>query len=231
MIVVGLAAAVVALVLEPAGLVSVVEALHLAGATGRLQTFDFSFDLTEPIPSGRAPSAALFLFCSYFGTRPEPGAALPDGAVDRRGAQSLLMSAYWKIPLQALILIDRRAAVPLLSLRPAAAAVQPRARRRDRAAEPRRADMQALERRFAAAFDARQQRPADLAAAQRPDDRRAHRAAFSATDACGSTRTCRRCAAKPWRRAQVTGRQAATTTSTTCSPRSSCSRCRWGSSA
>ena len=36
---------------------------------------------------------------------PEPGAALPRGEVGGRGADSLLISAYWKIPLQALVLL------------------------------------------------------------------------------------------------------------------------------
>ena len=37
-------------------------------ATGRLQTFDFSFDLTNQYTFWSGTIAALFLFCSYFGT-------------------------------------------------------------------------------------------------------------------------------------------------------------------
>ena len=60
----------------------------------------------RPIPSGSGRSARLFLMLSYFGMRPEPGAALPDREVDRTTrAHSLFMSAYWKIPLQALVML------------------------------------------------------------------------------------------------------------------------------
>ena len=45
-----------------------VEALKIAGATGRMQTFDFSFDLTNQYTFWSGTIAALFLFCSYFGT-------------------------------------------------------------------------------------------------------------------------------------------------------------------
>jgi Na+/proline symporter len=68
LIVFGLVAAVVVLVAGlPAG-VSVGDALHLAGATGRLRTFDFTFDLTNQYTFWSGTIAALFLFCSYFGT-------------------------------------------------------------------------------------------------------------------------------------------------------------------
>ena len=44
------------------------EALAHRGATGRLQTFDFTFDLTNQYTFWSGTIAALFLFCSYFGT-------------------------------------------------------------------------------------------------------------------------------------------------------------------
>src|SRR5215217_2550828 len=68
LIVGGLIAAVVVLILGLPGEVGVVQALKIAGATGRMRTFDFSLDLTDQYTfwSGTIPS--LFLFCSYFGT-------------------------------------------------------------------------------------------------------------------------------------------------------------------
>jgi solute:Na+ symporter, SSS family len=79
-------------------------AAALRARPGRLRTFDFSFNLTETYTfwSGSwaaVPDAVLLRH------RPEPGAALSDGALGARGAHSLLMSAYWKIPLQALVLL------------------------------------------------------------------------------------------------------------------------------
>jgi Na+(H+)/acetate symporter ActP len=105
LIVGGLIAAVVVLVLGLPGEVSVPEALRLAGSTGRLQTFDFTFDLTNQYTFWSGTIAALFLFCSYFGTdQSQVQRYLSTASVDEaRG--SLLMSAYWKIPLQALVLL------------------------------------------------------------------------------------------------------------------------------
>jgi Na+/proline symporter len=70
-----------------------------------MQTFDFSFDLTNQYTFWSGTIAALFLFCSYFGTdQSQVQRYLTTASVDEaRG--SLLMSAYWKIPLQALVLL------------------------------------------------------------------------------------------------------------------------------
>src|SRR5215204_4652120 len=105
LIVFGLLAAVVVLVMGLPGDVGVVDALKLAGATGRMQTFDFSFDLTNQYTFWSGTIAALFLFCSYFGTdQSQVQRYLTTSSVDE-ARTSLLMSAYWKIPLQALVLI------------------------------------------------------------------------------------------------------------------------------
>jgi len=105
LIVGGLAAAVVVLIVGLPGDVGVFDALHIAGATGRLQTFDFTFDLTNQYTFWSGTIAALFLFCSYFGTdQSQVQRYLTTATVDEARA-SLLMSAYWKIPLQALVLL------------------------------------------------------------------------------------------------------------------------------
>jgi SSS family solute:Na+ symporter len=105
LIVAGLAAAVVVLVTGLPSGIGLGGAMRLAGATGRLQTFDFSFDLTNQYTFWSGTIAALFLFCSYFGTdQSQVQRYLTTRSVDEaRG--SLLMSAYWKIPLQALVLL------------------------------------------------------------------------------------------------------------------------------
>jgi solute:Na+ symporter, SSS family len=105
LIVGGLLAAVAVLILGLPGEVGVVDALRLAGSTGRLQTFDFTFDLTNQYTFWSGTIAALFLFCSYFGTdQSQVQRYLTTKSVDD-ARESLLMSAYWKIPLQALVLL------------------------------------------------------------------------------------------------------------------------------
>ena len=70
-----------------------------------MQTFDFRFDLTERYTFWSGTIAAFFLFCSYFGTdQSQVQRYLTAKSVDE-ARTSLLMSAYWKIPLQALVLL------------------------------------------------------------------------------------------------------------------------------
>jgi len=102
-IIVGLVAVVLTAVLGVP--VSVGDGLTMAAATGRLQTFDFSFDLTNQYTFWSGTIAALFLFCSYFGTdQSQVQRYLTARSVDE-ARHSLLMSAYWKIPLQLLVLL------------------------------------------------------------------------------------------------------------------------------
>jgi SSS family transporter len=85
--------------------VSVSDGLTMAAATGRLQTFDFSFSLSDPYTFWSGTIASLFLFCSYFGTdQSQVQRYLTARSVDE-ARHSLLLSAYWKIPLQLLVLL------------------------------------------------------------------------------------------------------------------------------
>jgi solute:Na+ symporter, SSS family len=100
-----LVAAVVVLMLKLPHDVSIGNALFVAGAAGRLQTFDFSFDLTNRYTFWSGTIASLFLFLSYFGTdQSQVQRYLTTPSVDQ-ARRSLLVSAYWKIPLQALVLL------------------------------------------------------------------------------------------------------------------------------
>ena len=93
-----------ALIGLPAG-VGLADGLSIAAATGRLKTMDFSFDLTNQYTFWSGMIAALFLFCSYFGTdQSQVQRYLTARSVDE-ARHSLLMSAYWKIPLQLLVLL------------------------------------------------------------------------------------------------------------------------------
>ena len=105
LIVFGLFAIIATAVLGLPDDVSLTDGLSMAAATGRLQTFDFSFDLTNQYTFWSGTIAALFLFCSYFGTdQSQVQRYLTARSVDE-ARHSLLMSAYWKIPLQVLVLL------------------------------------------------------------------------------------------------------------------------------
>ena len=81
------------------------EALHVAGAAARLQAFDFSFTLTNTYTFWSGIIGGTFLMLSYFGTdQSQVQRYLSARSVDE-ARSSLLMSAYWKIPLQALVLL------------------------------------------------------------------------------------------------------------------------------
>jgi Na+/proline symporter len=105
LIVFGLFAVIAAAVAGYPAEIGIADGLRIAGATGRLQTFEFSFDLTNQYTFWSGTIAAFFLFCSYFGTdQSQVQRFLTARSVDE-ARRSLLMSAYWKIPLQALVLL------------------------------------------------------------------------------------------------------------------------------
>jgi SSS family solute:Na+ symporter len=85
--------------------VPVDDALALAGAAGRMRAFDFSFSLEDQYTFWSGIIGGTFLMLSYFGTdQSQVQRYLTAKSVDE-ARSSLLMSAYWKIPLQALILL------------------------------------------------------------------------------------------------------------------------------
>jgi SSS family solute:Na+ symporter len=80
-------------------------ALHVAGSAGRLRVFDFSFSLTNTYTFWSGLIGGTFLQMSYFGTdQSQVQRYLSAKSVDE-ARSSLLISAYWKIPLQALVLL------------------------------------------------------------------------------------------------------------------------------
>ncbi len=105
LIVGGLGAACVALMLGLPDNVSVGEALQVAGTTGRLKVFDFSTDPSARYTFWTGTVGAVFFFMSYFGTdQSQVQRYLTAKSIDQ-ARTSLFMSAYWKIPLQALVMI------------------------------------------------------------------------------------------------------------------------------
>ena len=101
----GVLAAVTILILGLPDGAGLGDALHVAGAAGRLTTIDFSLDLNETYTFWSGLLGGVFFMLGYFGCdQSQVQRYLTAQSVDA-GRRSLLMSAFWKIPLQALILL------------------------------------------------------------------------------------------------------------------------------
>jgi len=170
-IVAGMSAAIVVLLLGIPRDVSFGQALHLAGATGRLKAVDFTFDLRQTYTFWSGMIGGLFLMLAYFGCDQSQVQRYLTAKSEDEARSSLLMSAYVKIPLQLLILSTGVLvfvfylfqAPPMLFNRVYDARV---------AAGPYASEYASLEQQFTAAIGERRQ------AAERSD-----REAFLATDA------------------------------------------------
>jgi solute:Na+ symporter, SSS family len=104
-IVVAVSATVIILILRLPDGINMGSALKLAGAAGRLNTVDFHFDPHQTYTFWSGMLGGLFLMLSYFGCdQSQVQRYLTAKSVDE-GRNSLLMSAYFKIPLQAMILL------------------------------------------------------------------------------------------------------------------------------
>jgi solute:Na+ symporter, SSS family len=103
-VVFGMAMAVAVLLYGILQHVGFVEALRLAGTTGRLHAIDFNVNLTERYTFWSGMIGGLFLMLSYFGCdQSQVQRYLTAKSVDQ-ARQGLMISAYIKIPLQLLIL-------------------------------------------------------------------------------------------------------------------------------
>jgi Na+/proline symporter len=103
-IVSGMLAAVVVLVLGIPREVGFVQALHLAGATGRLKAVDFRFDPRETYTIWSGLIGGLFLMLAYFGCDQSQVQRYLTAKSENEARDSLMMSAFVKIPLQLLVL-------------------------------------------------------------------------------------------------------------------------------
>ena len=103
-IMVGLAICVLVILQALPENVSLKDALFVASAAGKLETIDFTFDLTERYTFWSGTIAALFLFLSYFGCDQSQVQRYLTARSEDESRTSLLMSAFLKIPLQFLIL-------------------------------------------------------------------------------------------------------------------------------
>lgn len=154
------------------------DALTLAGATGRLRVFDFSVTLTETYTFWSGIIGGTFLMLSYFGTdQSQVQRYLTARSVDE-ARSSLLMSAYWKIPLQALILLVGVLVFLFFLFQPAPLLYNPAHEAQTRSADP--AAYAALESRYAEAITGREAAARAAVATKEMGDAAATRTALDA---------------------------------------------------
>jgi SSS family solute:Na+ symporter len=168
-IVTGVAAAVVVLLAGLPPTVGIGEALHMAGATGRLRALDFSFNPNETYTFWSGLIGGLFLMLAYFGCDQSQVQRYLTARSAGEGRDSLMMSAYAKIPLQALILLTGVFVFVFYLFNEPPLLFNPRhdAAVRSSAAA---AEYAGLEQEFGAAFAARREAAFALARAERTGD-------------------------------------------------------------
>lgn len=140
------------------------DALAIAGAAGRLRVFDLSFNLTDTYTVWSGIIGGTFLMLSYFGTDQSQVQRYLTARSVNEARSSLLMSAYWKIPLQALILLVGVLVFVFYQFQTPPLLYNPAHERRAREAQP--AEFQALESRYATALAERQGAARAFAAAR-----------------------------------------------------------------
>jgi len=177
-IVAGVLAAVGSLLMGLPDHIGVGQALHLAGAAGRLNTIDLHFDWRQTYTFWSGLLGGLFLMLSYFGCDQSQVQRYLTAKSVEEGRDSLMMSAYVKIPLQALVLLTGVLVFvfylfnrPPMLFRPV---VVEKIRNSARGAE-----LSVLEGEFAQAFDARRAAAEQLANASADA---AARSAFRSAD-------------------------------------------------
>jgi SSS family solute:Na+ symporter len=184
-IVAGILAAMAMLVFNLPESVTVGQALTVAGSTGRMTSIDFRFSLNDTYTFWSGMIGGLFLMLSYFGCDQSQVQRYLTAKSVNDGRQSLLMSAYVKIPLQALILLmGVFVFVYYLFVQPPML-FNPVHEARMKSG-PHAAEYQALEQRFAVAFERRREFATEFAANERadlPEPRAIARSQFEAAEA------------------------------------------------
>ena len=149
--------------------VSLGDGLAVAAAAGRLRSFDFSFDYTEVYTFWSGTIAAFFLFCSYFGADQSQVQRYLTARSVGEARQSLLMSAYWKIPLQVIVLLVGVLVFTFYTFNPAPLIFSTEAESRLRKG-PDAESYRALEAEYQTAFEARKAAAIELANARGGSD-------------------------------------------------------------
>jgi Na+/proline symporter len=82
-----------------------VDALHIAGANGRLNVVDFSLDWDSRYTFWSGITGGTFLALAYFGTDQSQAQRYISGQSIRDGRLGLMFNAFFKIPMQFFILL------------------------------------------------------------------------------------------------------------------------------
>ena len=168
-IMVAVSAAVVALIFGLPDGVDLEPAFHVAGATGRLQSIDFTFDLNETYTFWSGMIGGLFLSLGYFGCDQSQVQRYLTAKSVAAGRYALLMSAFAKIPLQMLILLTGVLVFVFYLFNKPPMLFNPAHDERVRASS-RSAEYASLTDEFEGAFDARRRAADNLIAARKTGD-------------------------------------------------------------
>lgn len=168
-VVAGVFAAVVLLVLGLPREISLADALHIAGAAGRLKTVDFSFDLTTNYTFWSGIIAGVFLMLAYFGCDQSQVQRYLTAKSEDEGRSSLLLSAFVKVPLQTLILLTG-VLVFVFYLFTQPPMLFNQVHRAQLEASPRAGELAVIQREFSAAFAARREAALATTEARRSGD-------------------------------------------------------------
>ena len=153
-------------------------ALHVAGAVGKLQAVDFTFDPKQTYTFWSGIIGGLFLSLSYFGCDQSQVQRYLTAKSINQSRHSLLMSAFVKIPLQAGILLTGIFVFAFFLFHRAPMLFNPIY---DKAVQEssRAPEYQTLQREYEAAFETRKSAAEQLAAGDSPTTRDA----FAKSDA------------------------------------------------
>jgi SSS family transporter len=160
-------------------------ALHIAGTAGRMQIFDFSFDVTKQYTFWSGIIGGTFLMLSYFGTDQSQVQRYLTARSVEEARSSLLMSAYWKIPLQGLVLLIGVLVFVFYIFKPAPLLFNPTHAHQVQAARPEA--YAALEQQYREGFDARRAAAESMASSR--DDAIAQRVFLAADSTMLAART------------------------------------------
>ena len=155
--------------------VSPEDAFNIAGSVGRLKAIDFKFDITQQYTFWSGVIGGTFLMMSYFGTDQSQVQRYLAAKSADQARSSLLISAYWKIPLQAAVLLIGVLVFVFYLFQAPPMLFNPRHDRRVKEAEP--AQYQQLASQYSAALAERDRAARGVAARDAAGTRDAFRAA------------------------------------------------------
>jgi SSS family transporter len=163
-VVFAMVAAVIVLILGLPHGVGAGDALHIAGSLGKLNAIDFRFDIHEKYTIWSGLIGGMFLSLSYFGCDQSQVQRYLTAKSLTQSRTALLMSAFVKIPLQALILLTGVFTFTFFLFHQAPMLFNP-VHAAKVLASPRAAEYQSLEREYTAAFEGRRAAAEALASA------------------------------------------------------------------